>query len=85
MQSTGSYMVKVGNTKGPQPFDDVTSNGSYMIRASGTTNNLPDDMQSTGSYMVKVGNGVKQFDDMSSQGSYLIKANDNNASKMNAS
>lgn len=78
-------MVKVGdfNKGGSQPFDDVTSSGSYMVR--GGTNNLPDDMQSTGSYMVKVGNGPKQFDDMSSQGSYMVKANENNVSKMNMS
>jgi len=32
MQSTGSYMVKVGN--GPKQFDDMSSQGSYMVKAN---------------------------------------------------
>ena len=33
MQSTGSYMVKVGGN-GPKQFDDMSSQGSYMVKAN---------------------------------------------------
>ena len=35
MQSTGSYMVKVGNNK----FDDMQSTGSYMVKGNANNNN----------------------------------------------
>jgi hypothetical protein len=67
MQSDSSYMTK-GN-RGGNAFDDVTSQGSYLVRGG---QSKFDDLQSQGSYMVR-GAGNSKFDDTSSQGSYFVR------------
>ena len=60
-----SYMVKQGQNDdnmsqmtvpmGGGKFDDMTSQGSYMVKAPASGAKQFDDMSSQGSYMVKVG------------------------------
>ena len=59
MTSQGTMMAAGGNAAGK--FDDMTSQGSYMMKLGGGLGG--DDMTSNASYMVK---GSVRHDDMSS-------------------
>ena len=72
MQSDGSYMVRVGQNG--TMVDDLSSQGSYMVKMGGGNDGGFTDMQSEGSYMARGFNGQlgnKPIFDDESDGSFI--------------
>lgn len=71
----GTVMGKEdSNGRRTQIIDDMTSQGSYMVKVTGNEDRQFDDGSSQGSsQMVRVAAAGGKFDDMSSQGSYMVR------------